>query len=144
MRRALALLLNYRVMDNKFARSNHRLASKWAFRSGLVAYTVSFVAAAAAFGAAPRTEMEITCQTNSSGSLNFGNREQARRDGANHLLHQSAMRSSSPFLQGRRKAAPLKLVVALQTPTIVFRTPTPEEVLLEAVRIWCQIHYSPL
>ena len=141
---ALAMLLNGRMTENEFARRNDRLMSNWIFRFGLAVYTVLFVAAAAAFGAAPQTEMEITCQTNSSGSLNFGNREQSHRDGANHLLHQSAMRSGSPFLQGRRKAAPLRLVIALQTPTIVYRTPTPNEVLLEAIRICCQIHSSPL
>jgi hypothetical protein len=114
------------------------------FWFGLAVHTVLFVAVASAFGTAPQTEMEIACHTNSSRSLNFGNREQADRDGANHLLHQSATRSGSPFLQGRRKAASLKLVIALQTPTIVYTTATANEVLLEAIRIWCQIHSAPL
>jgi hypothetical protein len=147
------MLLNNRMIENEFARRNDRLISKWVFRFALAAYTVLFVAAGAAFATAPQTETEIAGQANSSGSLVFGNREQAEindRDGANHFLHQSALRSGRSrgklfrrperFLQIRRKATPLKLVISLQTPTIVYRTATPEELLAEAVRIWCTIH----
>ena len=132
------MLLNNRMAENKFARRNDRLISKWVFRFGLVVYTVLFVA--------------VT--SNSSGSLIFGNREHADCDGANHFLQQSALRSDRPrgklfrgpagFLQVRRKAAPLRLVISLQTQTIVHRTLTPNELLLEAIRIWCQIHSASL
>jgi hypothetical protein len=151
---ALALLLNNRMTENEFARRNDRLISKWVFRFGLAVYTVLFVAATAAFGAVPQTETGIACQAKSSGSLIFGNREQADRDGANHLLHQSAMRSGRPrgklfrglggFLQIRRKTPPLNLVISLQTQTIAYKAPTPDELLLEAVRIWCKIHSTLL
>jgi hypothetical protein len=147
------MLLNNRMIENEFARRNDRLISKWVFRFVLAAYTVLFVAAGATFAAVPQKETEIAGQANSSGSLIFGNREQPEindRDGANHFLRQSALRSGRPrgklfrrpawFLQMRRKATPLKLAILLQTPTIVYRTATPEELLAEAVRIWCTIH----
>ena len=108
------------------------------------------VAAADAFATAPQTE--IARPANWSGSLIFGNREQADRDDAKHFLNQSAMRSGGPtgklfrgpaeFLQGRRKAAPLKLVVSFQSPA--YKTATPEDFLAEAVRIWCTIHRTCL
>jgi len=143
------MLLNNRMIENEFARRNDRLISKWVFGFALAAYTVLFVVAGTALATSPQTETKIAGQANSSGSLIFVNREQAEindRDGANHFLHQSALRSRGPerFLQMRRKGTPLKLVIALQIPTIVCRTATPEELLAEAARIWCTIHESNL
>ena len=142
------------MIENEFARRNDRLIPERAFWLGLAVYTVLFVAATAAFATAPQTETKIAREANWSDSLIFGNREQAHRHGANHFLHQSVMRSASPegklfrgpagFLQGRRKAAPVKLVISLQTPNIVYRTPTAEELLAEAVRIWCTIHRTSI
>jgi hypothetical protein len=145
--------INDRMIQNEFARRNDRLISKWVFRFGLAVCTVLFVAARVAFATPTQTETEIAGQANSSGSLIFGNREQAEindREGANHFLHQSELRSGRPsgklfrrpawFLQIRRKAIPLKLVISLQTSTIVYRTATPEELLAQSVRIWCTIH----
>src|ERR1700724_2802241 len=142
------------MTENEFAGRNDRLISKWVFRFWLAVYAVLFVAPTAAFGAAPQTEAEIAYKPHSSGSLISGNREQADRDGANHFLHQSAMRSGKPtsklfrepaeFLQGRRRAAPLKFVVSFQTPTIAYRFAPPEDFLAEAVRIWSTIHKTSL
>jgi hypothetical protein len=144
------------MTKNEFARRNDRLISKWVFRFALAVYTVLFVAATAA-GTVPQTETAIAGQANSSGSLIFGHREQAEisdRDGANHFLCQSAMRSGSTrgklfrrlagFLQIPRKAAPLKLVISLQTQTIAYKAVTPDERLLEAIRIWSRIHSTSL
>lgn len=92
-------------MDNKFARSNYHSIFKWAFRSGLVAYTVSFVATTNAFSAA--TETAVTWKANSAGTLIFGIRDQADRERANLFLQQGdqtrgalTLRSHSTFSFG--------------------------------------------
>ena len=108
------------MTENEFARKNYRSISKWVFRFWLAVSAVLLVAATAAFGAAPPTETEVAYQPNSSGSQISGNRQPADRDGATHLLDQSALRRGKPT------------------------TSTPNEVLLEVVRIICLIHYSPL
>jgi hypothetical protein len=142
------------MIENEFVRRNDRLISKGVSKFGLAVYAVLFVAATSAFATAPQTETEIARQAAWSGSLTFGNRKQADRDGANHFLHQSAMRSARPkgklfrgpseFMRGRRKVPPLTLVILHQAPNIVYRTASPEELLSEAVRIWCQIHRTSL
>jgi hypothetical protein len=114
------------MIENEFARRNDRLISKRVFRFGLTVYTVLFVAATAAFAAAPPAETEIACRS-------------AMRPGK---PTGKLFRGPAEFLQGRRKAAPLKLAISFQTQA--YRTATPQDFLSEAVRIWCTIHRTYL
>lgn len=76
------------------------------------------------------------------------------RDALQTQSLKSAMRSGAPrgklfrgpegFLQIRRKTPRLKLALSFQTPTIVYRTPTPEELLSQAIQIWSKIHNTTL